>query len=165
MVDGDHSTLPVSEKLQRLREYFLYFQRGAFCQQDLTAYPDYLRRNRDLLGYPRRVIRPTKPLGAIYTKTGQDASVLYLSHFVPGSAHAGIPSSCVLFSVQDGVKRELDLRGWAVDDAQDLFITVEMTRTRMLCISCVLPETLAAAYIQLYLGRTSPLVYTSASTR
>ena len=40
MVDGESSTLAVSEKLQRLRQYSSNFKCGAFQHEDLTAHPD-----------------------------------------------------------------------------------------------------------------------------
>ncbi|PIL34931.1 hypothetical protein GSI_02718 [Ganoderma sinense ZZ0214-1] len=58
-------------------------------------------------------------------------SALYLSHFVPGSAQCGIPSSRSWFSVRDGVRPDLALKGWTVDDAQDLFVTVKETQMLM----------------------------------
>ena len=41
MIDGQSSTLPMSERLQRLREYALRFRNGTFDHEDLTAHEEY----------------------------------------------------------------------------------------------------------------------------
>ncbi|PIL34956.1 hypothetical protein GSI_02743 [Ganoderma sinense ZZ0214-1] len=131
MVDGEYNTLPMSDRLQRLRQYSSDFKSGAFHRQDLTAHSDYLRQDREQIPWPRRLIVGPKPSGAITTKADGVDSVLYLSHFIPGSAQGGIPSNRSLFSVRDALRRDLVVEGWAVDDAQDLLVMVEATRTLM----------------------------------
>ncbi|KAM5535807.1 hypothetical protein V8D89_010530 [Ganoderma adspersum] len=44
MVDGLASTLPVSERLQHLRQYSVNFRNGIFDFEDPTAHPDYVRQ-------------------------------------------------------------------------------------------------------------------------
>ena len=164
MVDGESSTaLLVSEKLQRIRQYSSNFKSGAFQHEDLTAHPDYVLRQAEL-GWPRDVIFPEGPSGAVFRKSYQEDSPLHISLFVPGSAQAGIPSSRSLFSVREAVKPEVNAKLWAMDDAQDLFVVVEMTRISdrwetygrcgALGVSCVQSVISAYAYIISYLGRT-----------
>ena len=132
MVDGESSTLPVSERLQRLRQYSSNFKRGAFHHEDLTAHPNHLRRQFEV-GWPRDIITPRTLFGAVYGMTDQDDSPLYyLSRAVPGSAQGGIPPhrSLLRFTVREAVMPDLMVTGWAKDDAQDLFVA-EMTRTQM----------------------------------
>ena len=130
MIDGKSSTLHVSDKLQRLRHYSSDFNRGAFHHEDLTAHPEYVLQNRNLLGRLQSVIPPKQPSCALYGVPegdfDQDRSV-YLSLFVPGSAQGGIPSSRSLFTIRDAVKPDMAAKTWAVDYAQDLFVMVEMT--------------------------------------
>ena len=135
MVDGECSTLPVSERLQRLRQYSSNFKRGAFHHEDLTAHPYHLRRQFQV-GWPRDIIAPRTLSGAVYGMTDQDDSPLYyLSRAVPGSAQGGIPSSrsLSLFTVREAMIPDLMVTGWTKDDAQDLFVA-EMTRTQMPCV-------------------------------
>ena len=128
MVDGECSTLPVTEKLQRLRQYSSDFERGAFTHEDLTAHPDYLLQDREL-GWPRTVLSAQGPSGSLYKKCYQDDSPLYLSLFVPGSALGGIPSSRTLFTIREMEKPDLaTVADWAMDESQDLFVMADMTR-------------------------------------
>ncbi|KAM5541126.1 hypothetical protein V8D89_005055 [Ganoderma adspersum] len=129
MVDGESSTLPVSERLQRLRQYSSNFKRGAFHHEDLTAHPDHLLQQFEV-GWPRVIIAPKALSGAVYKMADQDDSPLYLSLAVPGSAQGGIPSSRSLFTVREAMIPDLIVTRWTKDDAQDLFV-VEMTRTQM----------------------------------
>ena len=132
MVDGESSTLPVSEKLERLRQYSSNFERGAFHHEDLTAHPYHLRRQFQV-GWPRDIIAPRTLSGAVYGMTDQDDSPLYyLSRAVPGSAQGGIPSSRSLlrFTVREAMLPDLMVTCWTKDDAQDLFVA-EMTGTQM----------------------------------
>ena len=88
MVDGLASTLPVSERLQHLRQYSVNFRSGIFDFEDTAAHPDYVQQLRNL-----------QWCGA--TRTEGVTSVLYLdtnmgnyslSVFTDGSRQAGIPS-------------------------------------------------------------------------
>ena len=126
MVDGESSTLPVSERLQRLRQYSENFMSGAFQPEDLTAHPDYVLRDREL-GWPRTVLSVERPLGGLYKKSHQDDSPLYLSLFVPGSVQGGIQSSRSLFIIRNVAQPELAVVDWAMDATQDLFAMAEMT--------------------------------------
>ncbi|KAM5541127.1 hypothetical protein V8D89_005056 [Ganoderma adspersum] len=132
MIDGESSTLPVSERLERLRQYSSNFKSGAFHHEDLTAHPDYVFPNRNLLGRLQSVIPPERHSCTLYNEPeggfDQDHSVLYLSLFVPGSAQGGIPSSRSLFTIRGAVKPDMVAETWAMDYSEDLFVMVEMTR-------------------------------------
>ena len=128
MVDGECSTLPVAEKLQRLRQYSSDFKSGAFTHEDLTAHPDYLLQDREL-GWPRTVLSAERPSGGLYKRCYQDDSPLYLSLFVPGSPQGGIPSRRSLFTIREIEKPDVaTVADWAMDETQDLFVMAEMTR-------------------------------------
>ena len=117
-----------------VRKYSSNFQRGVFRHEDLTAHPDYVLQQADL-GWPRAIIRPERPSGTLYKAVRHPDAPLYLSHFVPGSVQGGIPSSRSLFPIREAVKPDRMIKRWAMDDAQDLFIMVEMTRTHIRCVS------------------------------
>ena len=127
MVDGESSTLPVSEKLQRLRQYSSNFKSGAFQHQDMTAHPDYVLQEREL-GWPRNTYSADRPTGSLYKKSIDDEDPFYLSLFVPGSAQAGIPSARSFFITRDVAKPEANVVDWAMDPSQDLFAIVDMTQ-------------------------------------
>ena len=71
----------------------------------------------------------------MFTKPDRDDGTLYLSHFIPGSAHGGVPSSRSLFAIPDVLTPDLAVAGWAVADAQDLLVIVHFTR--MYPLPCV----------------------------
>ena len=99
MVDGQSSTLPVSERLQRLREYASRFRNGTFDHEDLTAHDEYANA---FLNDPSwtflEVSSHENSLSTLYTRGSHDSPLrkphrLVLSVFTPGSAQAGIQSS------------------------------------------------------------------------
>ena len=122
MVDGLASTLPVSERLQRLRQYSVNFRSGIFDFEDTAAHPDYVQQLQNL-----------QWCGA--TRTEGVASVLYfdtntrdssLSVFTDGSRQAGIPSRRWIMPVGTWEDRTRGMSGWIViDRAQDLLVTIE----------------------------------------
>ena len=128
MIDGESSILPVSERLQRLREYSSDFQRGAFQHQDPTMHPDYVRFQTLNLEWPLQFPISTKcTSGALYRNIYDiDKAILYLSLSVPGSERAGIRPSRSLFTIHTAVEPGLIVTGWAMDDAQDIFIIADV---------------------------------------
>ncbi|KAM5541120.1 hypothetical protein V8D89_005049 [Ganoderma adspersum] len=132
MVDGESSTLPVSERLKRLRQYSLDFKKGAFQRQDLVTHPDYVPEMLNV-DWPLRFPIGTKCASrALYKKVYENDTILYLSLFVPGSAHAGIRSTFSLFTIHAAVKPDLIATEWAMDDAQDLFVVADVAHMSIL---------------------------------
>ncbi|KAM5536881.1 hypothetical protein V8D89_009428 [Ganoderma adspersum] len=122
MVDRLSSTLPVSERLQRLRQYSSCFCNGIFNHETLYAHPDYVRQFRSL---------------EFNSSSSGDASILYgntwrsqyfLSVFTHGSAQAGIQSRRWLVPVGTLGGQTRLIKGWAFDRVQDLIVTVEDVR-------------------------------------
>ncbi|KAM5541125.1 hypothetical protein V8D89_005054 [Ganoderma adspersum] len=121
MVDGDSSTLPVSGRLQRLREYAYMFCNGNFDHEDLASHPFYAHQLQDL---------PTTMMviGQHFTSNlhQQDGcSDAFLSVFTPGSAQAGTQSSRYLLPISMTGRHGLVIRGWAIDGEQDLLVMAE----------------------------------------
>ena len=127
MVDGESSTLPVSDKLQRLRQYSSNFKSGAFQHEEMSAHPDYVLQEREL-GWPRNAYSADRPTSSLYKKSNNDEDPFYLSLFVPGSAQAGIPSARSFFITRDVAKPEANVVDWVMDASQNLFAIVNMTQ-------------------------------------
>ena len=127
MVDGESSTLPVSEKLQRLRQYSSNFKNGAFQHEEMSVHLDYVLQEREL-GWPRIVYSTGRHTGSLYKKSSREEDPFQLSLFIPGSAQAGIPSARSFSTTRDVVKPEANVLDWAMDTSQDLFAIVDMTQ-------------------------------------
>ncbi|PIL34981.1 hypothetical protein GSI_02768 [Ganoderma sinense ZZ0214-1] len=123
MVDWPSSTLPVSERRERLRQYSSNFRNGIFDHETLDAHPDYTRQFRALEW--DFSLRTNGATSAIYGV----GSHLFLSVFTHGSAKAGIKSCRWLMRIGTHLDRTRWVRTWAIDHAQDLLITVEMVTT------------------------------------
>ena len=121
MVDGDSSTLPVCERLQRLREYAYRFCNGIFDHEDLASHPLYAYQLRDL---PRHsVVFGQHPTSILYFPDGWSDRML--SFFTPGSTQAGIQSSRYLLPITMTDRQGLDISQWAIDGEQDLLVMAE----------------------------------------
>ena len=127
MVDGECSTLPVSDKLERLRQYSSNFKSGAFQHEEMTAHPDCVLQEREL-GWPRNVYSTGRHTGSLYKRSSREEDPFQLSLFVPGSAQAGIPSARSFSITRDVVKPEANVVDWVMDTSQDLFAIAEITR-------------------------------------
>ena len=137
MIDGQSSTLPMSERLQRLREYASRFRNGIFDHEDLTAHEEYAD---SFLNNPNwtflEVSSHENSLSTLYVRGPHDSPLrkphrLILSAFTPGSAQAGIQSSRCLLPIDGphpGPQAEACPRWiykWAIDGAQDLLVMAE----------------------------------------
>ena len=127
MVDGRFSTLPISDRLQRLHQYASNFQRGIFNHEDLGAHPDYVRQMRNLTW--NTVVPGEDSFSDLYSQGGR--ANLALSVFTPGSTAAGIKSRHYLLPIR--AEPGLVVTKWAIDDAQDLLVMAEVADS-------VLPE-------------------------
>ena len=135
MIDGQSSTLPVSERLHHLREYALRFRDGNFDHEDLTAHEEYAT---SFLNDPSwtflEVFSHESSSSTLYTRGRRGSPLrkphrLVLSVFTPGSAQAGIQSSQCLLPL-DGPHPKAEARPrwiskWAIDGAQDLLVMAE----------------------------------------
>ncbi|KAM5536879.1 hypothetical protein V8D89_009426 [Ganoderma adspersum] len=139
MVDGLASTLPVSERLQRLRQYSANFRNDIFDFEDPTAHPDYLHQLRNLQW-------------SSGTQTAGVTSVLYdinnpvtfkscLSVFTDGSVQAEIPSRRWIMPIGTQGDQTRDMYYWVIDRAQDLLVTIERVtmHTDSWCVSHFTP--------------------------
>ena len=121
MVDGHSSTLPTSERLQRLREYASRFRHGKFDRENVLAYPENACQLRHL------------PLDcghflSTWYNTQHDQFDFFLSSFTPGSTYAGIKSNRCVLHIGTADRRGLAITQWAIDDTQDLVVTAETGR-------------------------------------
>ncbi|KAM5541124.1 hypothetical protein V8D89_005053 [Ganoderma adspersum] len=124
MVDGDSSTLPVSGRLQRLREYAYMFCNGNFDHEDLGSHPIYAQQLR---GLPRKWVAVGQQLSNLYSWDRR--SDMTLSVFTPGSAQAGFQSNRCLLPISRAGRQGLIIREWAIDGAQDLLVMAEIADT------------------------------------
>ena len=135
MIDGQSSTLPMSERLQRLHEYASRFRNGDFDHEDLTAHEEYATSFLNDPGWTfLEVSSHENSLSTLYVRGPHDSPLrkprrLVLSAFTPGSAQAGIQSSRCLLPI-DGPHPEAGPRPrwiskWAIDGAQDLLVMAE----------------------------------------
>ncbi|PIL28690.1 hypothetical protein GSI_08734 [Ganoderma sinense ZZ0214-1] len=124
MVDGEASTLPLSERLQRLREYSSRFCSGIFDYEDISAYPDFALRL-----HGRTVPLHHRPLSDLYTHTGRSDHIR--SAFIPGSTQAGIQSSRCMLPVGTAAERGLVVTRRAADRTQDLLVMAEVASIAM----------------------------------
>ncbi|PIL34945.1 hypothetical protein GSI_02732 [Ganoderma sinense ZZ0214-1] len=132
MVDGELSTLPVSERLQRLREYSSRFRNGSFDREDLSVHPRHVQQVRS--GRWNSSSLDERSLSTLYgvdtrfptTTHDQDGpSDMFLSVFTPGSAEAGIQSSRYLLRISTADEHAFIMTKWAIDGAQDLLVMTE----------------------------------------
>ena len=132
MIDGDLSTLPVSERLQRLREYSSRFRNGSFDHEDVSAHPRHVQQMRSgrwnsasfderslssLHGVDIRISWPTHDQDGPHD--------MFLSVFTPGSAQAGIQSTRDLLRSSTTDEHAAIMTKWAIDGAQDLLVMTE----------------------------------------
>ena len=122
MVDSDSSTLLVSGRLQRLRQYSSDFRNGIFKHEDLDAHPDYSRQFRNLGWNARRRTDGSVTSAIGYNPVGSQA---LLSVFTHGSTQAGIESRRWMTPVGTDGDARRSIRNWAIDRAQDLLATLE----------------------------------------
>ncbi|KAM5541118.1 hypothetical protein V8D89_005047 [Ganoderma adspersum] len=125
MIDGLSSTLPVSERLQRLRQYSSKFRNGIFDHEDLNAHPDYIHQLRDLQW-------------SLATYSAGVSSILYsdslreyksfLSVFTDGSAQAGIQSRRWIMPIGTPGDQMRFVCGWLIDHVHDLLVTIEQVK-------------------------------------
>ncbi|KAM5539530.1 hypothetical protein V8D89_006802 [Ganoderma adspersum] len=127
MVDGDSSILPVSQRLQRLRQYSSNFYGGVFDHEDLAAYPDYVLRIRNL-GW-NVAIPAESSFSDLYSRGGR--SNFSLSVYTPRSAQAGIQSSRCILPIGAAGGSGLLITKWAIDGAQDLLVMGEIANIGM----------------------------------
>ncbi|KAI1789999.1 hypothetical protein LXA43DRAFT_1019001 [Ganoderma leucocontextum] len=126
MVDGDSSTLPVSERLQRLRQYSSNFLNGIFDREDLTAHPDYILQMRNLRGRLSTTFYNEGSSSVLYGNLdGQSES--FLSVFAHGSARAGIQSRRWLMPLGTPEHPGRIIRNWAIGGVQDLLVIAEVS--------------------------------------
>ena len=114
--------LPVSQRLQRLRQYSSNFDSGAFDHEDLAAHQDYVLRMRDLkwnVGVPAE-----SSFSDLYSQGGR--TNLSLSVYTPGTAQAGIQSSRCIIPLGAAGGSGLLITKWALDGAQDLLVIAEI---------------------------------------
>ena len=122
MVDGISSILPVSQRLQRLRQYASNFNSGVLDHEDLSAHPDYVLRMRDLKW--NVAVPEESSFSDLYSQGGR--SNLSLSVYTPGSAQAGIQSSRCILPIGAAGGSGLLITKWAIDGAQDLLVMAEI---------------------------------------
>ena len=123
MVDGESSILPISERLQRLRQYSSNFRNGIFYHEGSTAQPDYWRRLRQL-GW-LTPMNANDSSTSLYGSLTEEQSHQLLSVFNPGSVQAGIRSQRWLIPVASPVEEgrpRPNVRVWAIDCVQDLVV-------------------------------------------
>ncbi|PIL34947.1 hypothetical protein GSI_02734 [Ganoderma sinense ZZ0214-1] len=118
MIDGPSSTLPVSERLQRLRRYSSNFRNGIFDHEDITAHPDYAQEFRSLHWNSRTIAEGVTSVGYY-----MDNHRCFISVLMDGSSQAGIPSRRLIIRIPSDQTRSTT--GWIIDRSQDLFLTVE----------------------------------------
>ncbi|KAM5535808.1 hypothetical protein V8D89_010531 [Ganoderma adspersum] len=125
MVDGESSNLPVSQRLQRLRQYSSNFRNSIFDHEDLAAHPDYVRQFGHLArDYWSCANDSTSALWGC-----NDRSEFFFSVFTYGSAQAGIQSRCRRISVGTRGAQPRFMDSWAIDSSEDLLATVEQVET------------------------------------
>ncbi|PIL34943.1 hypothetical protein GSI_02730 [Ganoderma sinense ZZ0214-1] len=123
MVDGSLSTLPISERQKRLREYSSRFRDGTFDHEDLSAHPHYSHQVCDgLPGWNMRVVAHHS-LSTLYSENSRYDVTLSL--FTPGSLQAGVQSSRYLLPIGAAGGEGLIIAQWAIDGAQDLLVIAE----------------------------------------
>ncbi|PIL34938.1 hypothetical protein GSI_02725 [Ganoderma sinense ZZ0214-1] len=127
MVDGHRTTLPVSDRLQRLRQCSSNFANGAFDHEDLGAHPDYLihLRNRRW----NTTIHDDRSSSSLHSQNGK--SDLSLCVITPGSAQAGIESSLSLLPTGTASRQGFIITKWAIDGIQDLLVMAERVDTML----------------------------------
>ena len=126
MVDGLASTLPVSERLKRLRQYSIKFRNGIFDFEDpRTAHPDYVHQLRNL--HWSGGTSTEGVTSVLYINT--DTCDCFLSVFTDGSKQAGIASRRWLMPIGSSGDQTRMMSGWIIDRAQDLLITIEHVTT------------------------------------
>nr|VWP01628.1 N/A [Ganoderma boninense] len=102
MIDGPSGTLPVSERLERLRQYSSNFRNGIFNHEDITAHPDYLQQFLKIQSRGRSRTETAGGVTSVLHISDSDSRKYFLAVFVDPSEQAGI-----------------------IDRAQDLFVTFE----------------------------------------
>ena len=128
MVDGGSSILPVSQRLQRLRQFSSNFESAIFDHEDLSAHPDYVLRMRDLRW--NVAIPAEASFSDLYSLGGR--SDLSLSVFTPGSAQAGTQSNYSILPIGTAGEQGLMITKWAIDGAQDLLVVGEVADAVMI---------------------------------
>ena len=109
MVNGASSTLPIADRLQRLRQYASNFQRGIFDYEDLSAYLDYVSQIFKLewgTEFP-----DYSPFSRLYGRASR--THLALSVFTLVSVAAGIQSSHHLLPIGEPAELGLFVAAWA----------------------------------------------------
>ena len=133
MVDGASSTLPLSDRLQRLRRYSSNFQRGIFDREYPGAHHCYLPQVRNLSW--NAAMPGVSSFSNLYGLGYRDNRPLPV--FIPGSKAAGIESSRFLLPIGTAAEPGLLVTNWAIDDAQDLLVVAEVTdRLLFRCVTC-----------------------------
>ncbi|KAM5541123.1 hypothetical protein V8D89_005052 [Ganoderma adspersum] len=135
MIDGQSSSLPISERLQCLREYASRFRNGNFDHEDLTAHGEYASSFlNDPIWTFLEMSSHENSLSTLYTRGPHDSPLrkphrFVLSVFTPGSAQAGIQSSRCLLPIDgpdpEGEPRPRWISRWAIDGGQDLLVMAE----------------------------------------
>ena len=123
MIDGESSTLPVSERLQRLRRYSSNFRLGIFNHEMLSRNPDY--------SLPKPYDLETQSFGTALSP--ESSSVFYrrmtppfesfLCFVTHGSAQAGIQSRFRMIPLDIPEYTDNIVKAWAIDYVQDLLVT------------------------------------------
>ncbi|KAI1790003.1 hypothetical protein LXA43DRAFT_540985 [Ganoderma leucocontextum] len=122
MVDGHSSSLAVSERLQRLRQYSSNFRNGIFDYEDLSGHTQHILQLINLRQNGMKLKYVEGSSLALYSKRNLSC----LSIFKHGSAQAGIPSSRWIMPVGSQGDPSRSFRLWDIDIAQDLLVTAEL---------------------------------------
>ena len=130
MVDGaNSSTLAISERLQRLREYSSRFRAGNFNYEDLAAHPHYVHQIHSLPQYTKRIADTF--FSKLYSEN--DRCGVALSVFTPGSVQAGVRSSRSLLHIgTPGTEGLPVIVQWAIDEVQDLLVMADRDDTSLI---------------------------------
>ncbi|PIL34955.1 hypothetical protein GSI_02742 [Ganoderma sinense ZZ0214-1] len=127
MVDGHSSSLPLPERLQRLRHYISNFRNGIFHHESIFKDPGHSRQALNIIKESVFPVYHAEDSSALYRRVhlSPGSSLFVVSH---GSAQAGIESHHLMipFRIPSPENPWRLVNKWAIDEAQDLLVTVEM---------------------------------------
>ena len=133
MIDGLSSTLPVSERLQRLRQYSLKFRNGIFDYEDIYTHADFIHQLR---GLRWNSAYPTSGSSVHYSENLREYKS-FISVFTDGSAQAGIQSRRWIMPIGTSGDQMRFVWDWLIDHVHDLRVTIERVKgdANSMCVS------------------------------
>ena len=126
MADGSSRTLPVSERLQRLRRYSSNFRHGIFEHENVYKRTGYRLHTDGIRRGSHTTVYDPKGSAPVLYRCLDPPFGSFLSVVTYSSAQAGILSrhEVIPFGAPEDADRVT--REWAMDEAQDLLVIAEI---------------------------------------